>query len=116
MSGVSISLRLFFRCTAISLISVMELVKWQKLWKVRQEKSGCRRRRAALLPEQKRETGDTTAGKEELMKESEIGRKTTCPHVAPRSTGRDKIVHVSGGGFNVLSHCSFLEGKDKARC
>lgn len=57
--------------------------------------------------ERKRETGDTTAGKEELMKESEIGRKTTCPHVVPRSTGSDNIVPISAirGGFRVFEVC-----------
>lgn len=59
------------------------------------------RKRVAAI-EGEREAGDTTAGKEKLMRESQIGRKTTCPHVTPRSTGSDNILL----GFQVLRHCN----------
>lgn len=120
--GLSISLRPFFfwlYCHQLDLNTVMEVVSPElSPLESQTDRKRVAAREDGQLEIGERETGDTTAGKEELMKESEIGRKTTCPHVVPRSTGSDTIVPRSAicSGFFLLRYVGLQADKDKARC
>lgn len=130
--GVSISLR--SSCGAmISLISV-------QLWslsgsQVARALKKTDRKRVAAREEEQLEIGARVAqhirlgerekkvmerelqGRKSWWKSLRLRRKTTCPHVVPRSTGSDNIVHISviRAGFLVLWHVGLLADKDKAR-
>lgn len=56
-------------------------------------------------------------GRKSWWKSLRLRRKTTCPHVVPRSTGSDNIVHISAirAGVLVLWRVGLLADKDEAR-